>query len=70
MVNNPGFIYPAEKIGTPPGRAGGEDMVHFIEMLPIRKIAPQIVSLSTYYGKTFAQTSPKVSNSGVAWLCR
>lgn len=38
--------------------------------LPIRKIAPQIVSLSTYYGKTFVQTSPKVSNSGVAWLSR
>ena len=38
--------------------------------LPIRKIAPSIVGLSTYYGKTFVQTSPKVSNSDVTWLIR
>ncbi len=38
--------------------------------VPIRKIAPQIVALSTYYGKTFVQTSPKVSNSSLAWLYR
>lgn len=37
---------------------------------PIRKIAPQIVSLSTYYGKTFVQTSSKVVNSDLAWLYR
>lgn len=36
----------------------------------LRKIAPQIVALSTYYGKTFVQTSPKVSNSSLAWLFR
>lgn len=38
--------------------------------LPIRKIAPQIVSLSSYYGKTFVQTNPKVVNSSLAWLYR
>lgn len=38
--------------------------------LPIRKIAPQVVSLSTYYGKTFIQTSPKIVNSSLAWLIR
>jgi len=36
----------------------------------IRKIAPQIVSLSTYYGKTFIQTSPKMSSSSLVWLFR
>ena len=70
MVINPRFIYLAEMVGILARHGEGEDMVHFIGMLPIRKIAPQIVSLSTYYGKTFVQTSPKVSNSGVAWLCR
>lgn len=39
-------------------------------MLPIRKIAPSIVSLSTYYGKTFVQTSPKVVNNSLAWIIR
>ena len=48
MVINPGFIYLAEMVGTLARRGEGEEMVHFIGMLPIRKIAPQIVSLSTY----------------------
>lgn len=39
-------------------------------MQPIRKIAPQVVSLSSYYGKVAVQTSPKVSNSSLAWLYR
>lgn len=38
--------------------------------VPIRKIAPSIVSLSTYYGKTFVQTSPKVVNSSISWIIR
>lgn len=38
--------------------------------LPIRKIAPQIVALSSYYGKTFVQTNPKVSNNSLTWLYR
>lgn len=38
--------------------------------LPIRKIAPSIVALSTYYGKTFVQLSQKVANSSVSWLHR
>lgn len=36
----------------------------------IRKIGPQEVSLSTYYGKLFVRTSPKVSNRESAWLVR
>jgi len=39
-------------------------------VLPIRKIAPSIVALSTYYGKTFVQLSQKVANSSVSWLHR
>ena len=38
--------------------------------VPIRKIGPQTVALSSYYGKTFVQTNPKVSNSSLTWLCR
>lgn len=37
---------------------------------PIRKIAPSIVSLSTYYGKTFIQISPKVVNNSTAWIIK
>ena len=36
----------------------------------IRKIAPRIVGLSTYYGKTFVQTNLKVVNDSLAWLYR
>lgn len=39
-------------------------------MLPIRKIAPRIVALSSYYGKTFVQMNPKVVNDSLAWLYR
>ena len=38
--------------------------------LPIRKIEPRIVALSTYYGKTFVQTNPAVSKDSLVWLCR
>lgn len=38
--------------------------------LPIRKIAPQIVGLTTYYGKTFVQVSDKLSNNSLLWLYR
>ena len=38
--------------------------------LPIRKIAPSIVGLSTYYGKTFVQISPKVVNNSLAWIVK
>lgn len=38
--------------------------------IPIRKIAPSIVALSTYYGKTFVQVSPKVVNNSTAWVIR
>lgn len=38
--------------------------------LPIRKIGPSIVGLSTYYGKTFVQINPKVANSSLAWIIR
>lgn len=35
---------------------------------PLRKISPSVVSLSTYYGKTFVQLSPKMTNNSVNWL--
>jgi hypothetical protein len=38
--------------------------------VPIRKIAPSIVSLSTYYGKTFIQINPKVVNNSVTWIVK
>ena len=38
--------------------------------LPLRKIAPRITALSTYYGKTFVQTNPKVTNDSLNWLYR
>lgn len=37
---------------------------------PLRKIAPRIVSLSSYYGKTFVQTNDKVVNDSLTWLYR
>lgn len=36
--------------------------------LPIRKIAPQIVSLSSYYGKVAVEVNQKVSNNTLNWL--
>ena len=36
--------------------------------VPIRKISPTEVALSSYYGKTFVQVNPKVANSSLAWL--
>lgn len=38
--------------------------------LPIRKIKPSTVGLSTYYGKTFVQINPKVANNSLAWIIR
>lgn len=38
--------------------------------MPIRKISPRIVALSTYYGKTFVQLNTKVVNDDLAWLFR
>lgn len=38
--------------------------------VPIRKIAPSIVGLSTYYGKSFVQISPKVVNNSTAWIVK
>ena len=35
---------------------------------PIRKIAPQIIGLSSYYGKTFVQTSQKQANNSLFWV--
>lgn len=42
----------------------------FMGMHPIRKIAPRIVSLSSYYGKTFVQSGSKVANDEMTWLYR
>ena len=38
--------------------------------LPIRKTAPTIVELSSYYGKTFIQRSDKAVSSSIGWLQR
>lgn len=38
--------------------------------LPIRKIAPSVVALSSYYGKTFIQVNPKVANNNTAYVIR
>lgn len=38
--------------------------------VPIRKIGPSVVSLSSYYGKTFVQISPKVANNSTSWIIR
>ena len=37
-------------------------------MLPIRKIKPNVVALSSYYGKTFIQCSEYTRNDPVEWL--
>lgn len=36
---------------------------------PIRKVAPDRVALTTYYGKTFVNRSSKKVNSYASWLC-
>lgn len=38
--------------------------------VPIRKISPRIVGLTSYYGKTFVQLNTKVVNDDLAWLYR
>jgi hypothetical protein len=44
-------------------------MVHLMEMLPIRKVSPDRVVLTSYYGKTWVSRSPKSVNNYPAWLC-
>src|ERR1035437_61722 len=39
-------------------------------VLPIRKIAPSIVALTSYYGKTFVSLSPKKANSSLEWIIK
>lgn len=36
--------------------------------VPIRKVAPDSVALTSYYGKTFVGVSPKKANSSLAWI--
>lgn len=38
--------------------------------LPIRKIDPITVALTSYYGKTFVSLSDKVANSSISWLTK
>lgn len=38
--------------------------------LPIRKINPTTVGLTSYYGKTFVAISPKKANNSVEWLLK
>lgn len=39
-------------------------------MLPIRKIKPDIVSLTSYYGKLFVNRSAKRANNSMEWLAK
>ena len=39
-------------------------------MLPIRKIKPDIVALTSYYGKLFVQRSAKRANNSIDWLAK
>ena len=36
--------------------------------VPIRKIAPDIVALTSYYGKTFVSTGQKKANDSISWI--
>lgn len=38
-------------------------------MLPIRKVGPARVALTSYYGKSFVERSGKQTNAYPAWLC-
>jgi hypothetical protein len=38
--------------------------------LPIRKIKPNIVALSSYYGKTFVTTGVKKANNSIEWIIK
>ncbi len=38
--------------------------------VPIRKIKPTEVALTSYYGKTFVKLNPKKSNSSLEWLIK
>lgn len=38
--------------------------------LPIRKIKPTEVALTSYYGKTFVKLNPKKSNSSLEWIVK
>ena len=37
--------------------------------MPIRKVGPSLVALTSYYGKVFVQRSPKRVNNYGEWLC-
>lgn len=41
-----------------------------IGMLPIRKIKPKIVALTSYYGKTFVKVSEKKADSSIDWIIK
>ena len=38
--------------------------------VPIRKIKPSIVQLSSYYGKTFVSINPKKANNALEWIVK
>lgn len=43
-------------------------MVHLIGMLPIRKVSPDRVALTSYYSKTFVSRSTKRVNNYALWI--
>ena len=43
-------------------------MVHVIDMLPIRKVSPSRVALTSYYNKTFVERSSRATNDLGRWI--
>ena len=39
-------------------------------LLPIKKIDPTIVAMSSYYGKTFVNLNTRKSNNSVEWIAK
>jgi hypothetical protein len=56
------------KAPTPLLNGKAEDMVHLMGMLPIRKIAPNLVQLTSYFAKLKVERSNKVVNNYPQWL--
>jgi len=58
----------AETVGALSSNSEGGDMVHLDRMLPIRKIDPYTVALTSYYGKTFVSVNQKKTNNSLRWI--
>ncbi len=54
-----------ETVGSP---NGDEDMVHLMGVLPIRKISPSEVALTSYYSKLFVRRTSRAAFNYEKWL--